>query len=207
MQSLVEYSLGYSLKVHLGEMSHAEVARRTEKALKRNEERAAEREERRQRLAEARAAREQGLTPQRPTPSKKRDRKPKKVTKPVTTPTVTPKAPKSRKRTAPAPPTPKMEEIEKPRDDLQAAISYSARVFAAVEKEIQSQINTSTKRHARMRDILEPKIKKESKTSYENKLVQSITKQSTRNPLLWNNIGKSTHCMQPMVTKYTDDVF
>ena len=168
-------------------MSHAEVARRTEKALKRNEERAAEREERRQRLAEARAAREQGLTPQRPTPSKKRDRKSKKVTKPTVTPTVTPKASKSRKRTAP---TPKVEEIEKPRDDLQAAISYSARVFAAVEKEIQSQINTSTKRHARMKEILEPKIKKESKTSYENKLVQSITKQSTRNPLLWNNIGE-----------------
>ena len=178
-----------------GEMSHAEVARRTEKALKRNEQREAEREARRIRLAEAKAARLRGEAP----PVRVRNRNDKKR-KPTHSPAPNektkeiPKKTPRRERKRPVN-VKKEEQVEEPRlkqkepNHLEQAISYSARVFAAVEKEIQTQIKTSSKRHERMKNLLGPKVKKESKSSYENQLVQSMANESTRNPLLWNNIG------------------
>ena len=176
-----------------GEMSHAEVARRTEKALKRNEQREAEREARRIRLAEAKAARLRGEAP----PARVRNRHDKKR-KPTQSPAPSekPKEKKTPRRDRKRPSAVvKQEPVEETRlppkepDHLEQAISYSARVFAAVEKEIQTQINTSPKRHQRMKNLLGPKVKKESKSSYENQLVQNMANESTRNPLLWNNIG------------------
>ena len=40
-----------------------------------------------------------------------------------------------------------------------------------------------------MRSILGPKVKQESPSSYENKLVEGLGRASRQNALLWNNIG------------------
>ena len=96
-------------------MSHAEVARRTEKALKRQEERQAEREQRRLRLAEARAARERGeVTPK---PKRSRPAKPPVVQHVAESPkrvepvheTPTPKRQRQRQRKRPVEPKPAIE--------------------------------------------------------------------------------------------------
>ena len=81
-------------------MSHAEVARRTEVALRRNEERKAEKEERKLRMAQARLAKENTpKTPNTPAPKRVKQSK-KKETKqtPNKTPSQTPSRSRGSKR-------------------------------------------------------------------------------------------------------------
>ena len=79
-------------------MSHAEVARRTEVALRRNEERKAEKEERKLRMAQARLAKENTPKSSTPTSAKrvKQTKKTKETPKQSRTPSQTPS--RSRKR-------------------------------------------------------------------------------------------------------------
>ena len=79
-------------------MSHAEVARRTEVALRRNEERKAEKEERKLRMAQARLAKENTpKTPNTPAPKRVKQSK-KKETKQTRTPSQTPSRSRGSKR-------------------------------------------------------------------------------------------------------------
>ena len=182
-------------------MSHAEVARRTEKAIKRNEERAAEKEERRARLAQARAAREAqaaavaaGGTPKpvagsktpkstpraskstTPAPTPRRRKRPPPPTPPPSSSTITPK------------PTESKRERKDPAKDVESALSYSARVFASIERELTAQLKISPKRQQRIKSVLKPKLQGEK--TYEQCVVESMADGARQDPVIWNNIGK-----------------
>lgn len=197
-------------------MSHAEVARRTEVALRRNEERKAEKEERKLRMAQARLAKENN-TPKTPnTPAPKRAKK--KETKPSKT--QTPSRSRGSKRSAnnsiaqkakDQPETPKNQSrsarakrvrsnlvspIESNRkgssvgsSGVEKALDYSAQVFAAVEEEIKAQIKTSPQRFQKMKSVLTPKLNQNPRNSYENQLFDNLTIESREDPNLWNSLG------------------
>ena len=200
-------------------MSHAEVARRTEVALRRNEERKAEKEERKLRMAQARLAKENTPKTQN-TPTAKRMKQAKKKETPKQSRTQTPsRTPRGTKRTSSTqktiakdqPETPKNQSrsarakrvrgnpvspIESNRNEssvgssgVEKALDYSAQVFAAVEEEIKAQIKTSPQRFQKMKSVLTPKLNQNPRNSYENQLFDNLTIESREDPNLWNSLG------------------
>ena len=174
---------------NVGEMSHAEVARRTEEAIAKNKIREAEKEERRLRLKEARENREKNPTPKktprvRKRPAEENVESPRKsAPRPRTAmPKMGPKSEMAKLRgTTPIKvPSPKNRRAKKASEQIRNEESYESSISHSVEEEVDKYLAMSPTKRTMISNILRPKLdevdeRRAIENSYENHVMNSLT--------------------------------